>query len=93
MSEPISRDEVLAVVKKHMTQIIDGLNADEIDPAKSVVEFGANSLDIVDIVSSSMRELKVKVPRAQLAGLHNINDLVDFLHRATVERETTAPPA
>jgi polyketide biosynthesis acyl carrier protein len=93
MSEPISRDEVLAVVKKHMTQIIDGLNADEIDPARSVVDFGANSLDIVDIISSAMRELKVKAPRADLAGLHNINELVDFLHRIAVEKAQADPPA
>jgi acyl carrier protein len=43
-------------------------------------ELGVNSLDIIEIVSLSMRELKVKVPRAELAKLKNIGGLVDLLH-------------
>ena len=40
---------------------------------------GANSLDIVEVVSATMRELKVKVPRAELSKLENLDGLVDLL--------------
>jgi len=93
MSESISREAVLAIVKKHMSLIIDGLDTETIDPTKSVVDFGANSLDIVEIVSCSMRELKVKVPRAELTRLHSINELVDLLYRVVLEKAQAAPPA
>ncbi|MEA3209661.1 MAG: hypothetical protein QOE70_2718 [Chthoniobacter sp.] len=93
MNDTITREAVLAVVKKHMTQIIEGLNPEAIDPSKSLADFGANSLDIVEIVSCAMRELKVKVPRAELTKLRNVNELVDLLHRVVVEKANAQPAA
>jgi len=43
-------------------------------------DYGANSLDIVEVVSGAMREMKVKVPRSELNKLTNIDGLVDLLH-------------
>ncbi|MFT3699917.1 MAG: phosphopantetheine-binding protein [Kofleriaceae bacterium] len=77
----MTKDQILAVVKKHLVATIDGLREDQIDPTKSMKELGANSLDIVEIVSVSMRELKVKVPRSELSKLTNIGGLVDLLHQ------------
>ncbi|MEZ4427232.1 MAG: phosphopantetheine-binding protein [Nannocystaceae bacterium] len=82
----ITREKVLEVVKKHLVDTVEDLEGVEIDPAKSMKDLGANSLDIVEIVSCSMRELKVKVPRAELNTLENINQLVDLLHKVAVEK-------
>jgi len=76
----MNRNDVLAVVKKHLMAVVDGLTEENIDTARSMKELGANSLDIVEVVSCSMRELKVKVPRAELSKLHNIDALVNLLH-------------
>ena len=38
-------------------------------------------LDIVEVVSCSMRELRVKVPRSELSKLTSIDGLVDLLER------------
>lgn len=81
-----SRDQVLSIVKKHLSEAVDGLSVEAIDPGRSMKELGANSLDIVEVVSSSMRELKVKVPRAELSKLTNIDQLVDLLHRTVSEQ-------
>ena len=43
-------------------------------------DYGANSLDIVEVVSGAMRELKVKVPRTELNKLTNLDGLVGLLH-------------
>ena len=67
-----------------------GNEGKEIDPSKSMKELGANSLDIVEVVSCSMRELKVKVPRAELNKLTNIDELVDLLHRSVQEKAAAA---
>ena len=79
-----TREEVLAVVRRHLADTVEGIEGKEIDPSKSMKELGANSLDIVEVVSCSMRELKVKVPRAELNKLTNIDELVDLLHRSVL---------
>ncbi|HEY4059909.1 MAG TPA: phosphopantetheine-binding protein [Kofleriaceae bacterium] len=76
------------MVKKHLMQTVDGLEESAIDGDKSMKELGANSLDIVEIVSVSMRELKVKVPRSELSKLTNISGLVDLLHTVSTQSAT-----
>ncbi|MFV8750494.1 phosphopantetheine-binding protein [Nannocystaceae bacterium ST9] len=83
----MTREHVLEVVKRHLVDTIEELEGVEIDPAKSMKDLGANSLDIVEVVSSSMRELKVKVPRSELNKLTNINELVELLHAIVKEKE------
>ena len=75
----MNREEVLNIVIKNIKLNVDGLEETEIDPKKSMAVYGTSSLDIVEIVNSSLRELKIKVPRTQLADLMKINDLVDLL--------------
>jgi acyl carrier protein len=76
----MNREDVLAVVAKHLASAVDGLDPATVDGSKSMKDYGANSLDIVEVVSGAMRELKVKVPRAELNKLTDINGLVSLLH-------------
>jgi len=85
----ITREQIYAVVKRHLLELIDDLPEDQIDPVRSMKDLGANSLDIVEVVSLSMRELKVKVPRAELAKLTNLDGLVDLLYAAANEAPET----
>jgi acyl carrier protein len=78
----MTREHVLTVVKKHLMEAVDGLDEATIEPARSMKDLGANSLDIVEVVSRSMRELRVKVPRSELSKLTNIDGLVDTLYKA-----------
>lgn len=78
----MDREQILNLVIKNIKLNIDGLEDKEIDPNKGMTDYGANSLDIVEIVSSSMRDLKIKVPRTEMANLKNINDLVDLFAKA-----------
>ena len=86
----MTREHVLEVVKRHLVDTIEELEGVEIDPAKSMKDLGANSLDIVEVVSCSMRELKVKVPRAELNKLENIDQLVELLHKSVQDKEAAA---
>ena len=83
MTADTSKDEVMSVVKKHLVDSVEGLNPEAIDPSLSMRDLGADSLDMVEVVSASMRELKVKVPRTELSKLDNIGALVDLLYAAT----------
>ncbi len=83
----MTRDEVFEVVKENLADILEDVDVENIDPDRSMKELGANSLDIVEVVSCSMRDLKVKVPRSKLNELNNITELVDLLHQVVLEKE------
>jgi acyl carrier protein len=86
----MTRDDVFEVVKKNILDPVEDVPEDEIDPTRSMVEIGASSLDIVEVVSCSMRDLKVKVPREELMKLDDMNGLVDLLYKAVQEKEQAA---
>jgi len=82
-----TNDDVFEVVKKHLTEICEEINPDSVLRGASMKDLGASSLDIVEVVSCSMRELRVRVPRSELSKLTNIGGLVDLLHNAVSEKE------
>jgi acyl carrier protein len=85
----LTREEILQVVKKNLSDAVDGVDADAVDTSRSMKDLGANSLDMVEVVSRTMRELKIKVPRSELAKLTNINGLVDVLYEAQFTKAET----
>ncbi len=86
----MTREQILEVVLRNLVDTVEELEGVEIDPSKSMKDLGANSLDIVEIVSCSMRELKVKVPRSELKNLKNIDELVDLLEVVLQEKAKLA---
>ncbi len=76
----VTKEQILEIVKEHLMDLLeDELEEEDFDPQKSMKDLGANSLDIVEVVSSTMRDLKVKVPRSELSKLTNVQALVDLL--------------
>lgn len=82
----MKREHIMSVVLKHLADSVDGLAVEDIDPSRSMKDLGANSLDMVEVVSSSMRELRVKIPRLELSKLTNVDGLVDLLLRTVEEK-------
>jgi acyl carrier protein len=89
----MNRISILSVIAKHLANAVDGLDASTIDGTRSMKDYGANSLDIVEVVSASMRELKVKVPRSELNKLKDINGLADLLSTTAQGTAQSAPRA
>ena len=75
----MKRERVASVVRRHLANVVGDLKTSDIDMSRSMRDFGATSLDIVEVVTLTMRELKVKVPRAELGRLTNMDGLVDLL--------------
>ncbi len=73
----MSKDKVVEVIKKNIIENLDDIETDEIDISKSMKDYGANSLDIIEVVSCSMRDLNIKIPRSELADIGNIDGLAD----------------
>jgi acyl carrier protein len=82
----VERQHIVAVVQKHLIDIVGDITPADIDMSKSMKELGANSLDMVEVVSCAMRELKVKVPRSELNKLTTMDGLVDLLEASLREK-------
>ena len=76
----MERSEIFSVVKKHLDSAVDGIVDSTFDPDRSMDEYGASSLDVVTIVSGTMRELKIRIPRTELKNIRSTNDLVELFY-------------
>ncbi len=73
----MTKEKVIEVIKNNIVDNLDDLEKETIDPQKSMKDYGANSLDMIEVVSCSMRELNIKIPRTELADISNIDQLAD----------------
>lgn len=85
----MSRDELLAVVRKKTNEIIPDLDFDRLDPAGSLIEAGVSSLDFVELTLALQQDLKAKLPRTELGKVETLNDLLDVLERAVKLKAAT----
>ena len=89
MSEKrVTREEMFEVVKSNIQEIVEGAKGIDIKETDSMRDFGADSLEIVEVVSRSMKDLKIKVPRTELSGARSLKDLLDLF-----EKSAAAPPS
>lgn len=84
----MNREEIVETIKSNMRMIIAGVGDKEILDSNSMRDFGADSLEMVEVVSRSMKQLKIKVPRAKLLNVQNLNELVDvFMESAAATKQ------
>lgn len=82
----MTKQEVIDVIKKNIVENLDDVEVEDIDPSKTMKDYGANSLDIIEVVSCSMRDLDIRIPRSELADIGNIEQLADkFLENITTK--------
>jgi len=77
----MSREEIFNVIKKNIKEILENVKDEEITEEQTLKNLGADSLEIVEIVSRSMKQLKIKVSRTELAGLKNLGELVSLFEK------------
>ena len=73
----MTKEEIIEVIKRNIVENLDDVEIEEIDPQRTMKDYGANSLDMIEVVSCSMRELNIKIPRSELADIKNIDELAD----------------
>jgi polyketide biosynthesis acyl carrier protein len=78
----MTREEMMVVIVRNIQEIIEGARGREILESHSMRDFGADSLEIVEVVSRSMKELRLKVPRTDLSTAKNLSDLLDLFEKA-----------
>ncbi|TFG61543.1 MAG: acyl carrier protein [Spirochaetales bacterium] len=81
----MTKEEIIAVIKKNIAENLDDVDVASIDPQKSMKDYGANSLDMIEVVSCSMRELNIKIPRSELADIKNIEELAQKFYNSVAQ--------
>ena len=80
--DTVTRDEIFDVIKTNMQVVIQGARDKETTQQHSMRDFGADSLEMVEVVSRSMKQCRRKVKRTDLAQAKNLGDLLTLLENA-----------
>lgn len=79
----MTREHIFSVLKSNLEKVVEGARDKQITEGQSLLQdFGADSLEVVEVVSRTMKELKLKIPRTALSEPKNIGQLVDLFERA-----------
>ncbi len=82
----LDRADVLKALTDSIHEVLPDLAERRIEPDDSLVDLGANSLDRAEIVMLAMEALSIEVERSELAGLRDIESLVEILFANARER-------
>jgi len=84
----MTRSQMFEVVRANIERIVEEAAGHEITEGTSMVDLGADSLQIVEVVSRSIKELRLKVPRTELASARTVKDLLDLFERSAQQPAT-----
>lgn len=84
----MTRNEVFEVVKAQIYRVASHLRGKEIQETDNLTDLGADSLDIVEVVSGSMKQLNIKVPRTRLSMVDEVSELLDLFEEALAAKQT-----
>jgi acyl carrier protein len=77
----MNHEGIFSVIKANMQAIIEESRGKTISETSSMRDFGADSLEMVEVISRSMKQLGIKVPRSELLTVKKVGDLVDVFER------------
>ncbi len=79
----MTRDEIFNVVKAHMVEIIEDFDESiVVEESNSMLDLGADSIDVALIATDSMQQLQIKVDRIALGQATNLAALLDLFETA-----------
>jgi acyl carrier protein len=81
----MTRGEIFEVIKANIGRIVEGAAGKTVTEDMSMKDFGADSLEIVEVVSRSMKELRLRVPRTELSSAKDLKDLLDLFEKAAAQ--------
>lgn len=75
----MNKEQIFSIVKKYTLEVLPNLREEQITLDQHLKNLGANSMDRMDIIISSMEEIGIKVPLLEFAQVANIGGLVSLL--------------
>jgi len=85
----MNRVELLDLFRKMAAEIAEKDLA-HISEGSVIADIGLDSLAMLELVGGLERELKIKVPDEQLAGIHTVEQLLELVERYVTARQLSA---
>ncbi len=82
----MTKDEIFKQIVIHTKTVVPELEQHNFLITDSLRELGANSVDRAEILTMMMETLKLEIPRVELFGAKNINDLVTIFYNKTISK-------
>lgn len=82
----MTRDQILGVIQENVRNTVPDAENIVLDETMRMTDYGADSLDIVEVVSRSMKDLQIKVPRSELMLADDLKELVDLFEEAVQKK-------
>jgi len=76
----MNKHEILRIIIRNTCEVIPELEGHSFKPDDSLVDLGANSIDRAEIVTMTMEDLSLKIPRIELSGVKNIGELAEVIY-------------
>ncbi len=86
----VDKEHIIDVIKRQMVDNLEDISMEDISIHKSLLSYGAGSLDVLEIISCAMRELNIRVPRTELADIKCIDELADRFYKYANEEQESA---
>ncbi|MEF2145288.1 MAG: phosphopantetheine-binding protein [Desulfovibrionaceae bacterium] len=75
----MSKEKVLELLVKNLKRAVPEFADEGFDTSKSYQELGVSSLELVEVVTRTTKELKLSVPFQELAKVRTTDDLADVI--------------
>lgn len=75
----MDRIDAFELVKKVLLEILPDLDPSVVQPESKLVDLGANSVDRMDLITSSMEESDISRPLLDFANVTTLQELADVL--------------
>jgi polyketide biosynthesis acyl carrier protein len=71
---------VFELIVEHIREVIPELESHRFEPADSLRDLGANSIDRAEIIMMTLESLSLRIQLVELADAKNIGELADLIH-------------
>lgn len=76
----MTKQEIVDIIVRHAREVLPALESRDIQPADSLKELGANSVDRSDIIMMTLETLSISIPLIEMAKAQNIGELAGIIH-------------
>ena len=76
----MTKDEIFKKIIIHTKEVVPELENHNFVMMDSLKKLGANSVDRAEIITKMMETLELDIPRVDLFGAQNIEDLVEIFY-------------
>ncbi|MGD1702708.1 acyl carrier protein [Dapis sp. BLCC M229] len=74
----MTKNKIFETIKKYTYEIAPELEGKVIEPTDSLKNLGIDSVNRAEIIMMVMEDLSLNIPRIELAGAKNIQELADL---------------